>query len=214
MIYSNWTFSVTAVHSLLFLQTSQNMKSSVSWDITPCGPLKVKQCFGGICHLSLQGQRICQARNWHESRWFCLPPIFTLVSWLAYSLTQKMEATCSSATSVDLQWTTQSYIPEDRTLYNQDCENLNSYIHKICLKIYDKRLLRAGISGGLLWMWKQIFDSFSQGSDCGDYCFLWSHQFGRKVPMIEGKLLPPPSGSYPFLPNYMMSHPRWLQSSL
>jgi hypothetical protein len=158
MLYSIWTFSVTSVHSLLLLQTSQNMKSTVFWDITPCGPLKVKQYFGGPCHLNLQGQRICQARNQHESRWFCLPSIFMLVSWLAYSLIQKMEATCSSATSVDLQWATQSYIPEDRTLHNQGYENLNSCIHKICLKICDKHWLMAGISGGLLWMWKQISD--------------------------------------------------------
>jgi hypothetical protein len=25
--------------------------SSVFWDIMPCSPLKVNQCFGGICHL-------------------------------------------------------------------------------------------------------------------------------------------------------------------
>jgi hypothetical protein len=35
---------------------------------------------------------------------------------LAYYLTLKMEATCSSETSVDFQLTTQLYIPEDRTL--------------------------------------------------------------------------------------------------
>jgi hypothetical protein len=39
------------------------------------------------------------------------------VSCLAYSLTLKMEATCSSKTSVDFQQTAWHYIPEDRTLY-------------------------------------------------------------------------------------------------
>jgi hypothetical protein len=34
-------------------------------------------------------------------------------------------------TSVDFQWTTQPYIPEDRTLHNHCYENLKSYIIKI-----------------------------------------------------------------------------------
>jgi hypothetical protein len=33
-----------------------------------------------------------------------------------------------SETSVDTQWTTQRYIPEDGTLHNRCCENLKSYI--------------------------------------------------------------------------------------
>jgi hypothetical protein len=33
-------------------------QSSNFWDITPSSPLKVNQCFGGTCHLHLQGQRI------------------------------------------------------------------------------------------------------------------------------------------------------------
>jgi hypothetical protein len=43
----------------------------------------------------------------------CLPPAFTLVSCLAYSSTLKMEAICSFEMSVDFQWTTWRYIPED-----------------------------------------------------------------------------------------------------
>jgi hypothetical protein len=55
-----------------------------------------------------------------------LPPAFTLVSCLAYSILKK-EMICSSETSVNFQRTTQRYIPEDRTLRNQCCENLKSY---------------------------------------------------------------------------------------
>jgi hypothetical protein len=44
-----------------------------------------------------------------------LATYFTLVSRLAYSSTLKMEATCSSVTSVDFQRATRRYIPEDRT---------------------------------------------------------------------------------------------------
>jgi hypothetical protein len=48
----------------------------------------------------------------------CLPPAFVLVSCSAYSLTKKMEAICSSETSVDFQRATLCYIPEQRTLQN------------------------------------------------------------------------------------------------
>jgi hypothetical protein len=45
----------------------------------------------------------------------CLLPAFTPVSHSAYSLTLKMEAICSSKTSVDSQQTTWPYIPKDST---------------------------------------------------------------------------------------------------
>jgi hypothetical protein len=45
----------------------------------------------------------------------------------AYSSTLKMEEKCSSETSVDTQRTTRRYIPEDDTLHNHRCENLESY---------------------------------------------------------------------------------------
>jgi hypothetical protein len=41
---------------------------------------------------------------------------FMLVSCLAYSLTMKVEVTCSSETVIGVQWTAWHYIPEDRTL--------------------------------------------------------------------------------------------------
>jgi hypothetical protein len=44
---------------------------------------------------------------------------------LAYSSIQKMEALCSSETSIDLHWITRLYIPEDRR-HNHDRENLKS----------------------------------------------------------------------------------------
>jgi hypothetical protein len=51
---------------------------------------------------------------------------FMLVSCLAYSSIMKMEAKCSSETSVDFQRTTRRYITEDITLPNNRCENLKS----------------------------------------------------------------------------------------
>jgi hypothetical protein len=96
----NWLLVNLSVHVILVCEhhvgsevlTAVVMESSIFWDITPCSPLKVR------------------AR-------LCLPPAFTPVSCLAYSSTLKMEAKCSSETSVDFQRTTRSYIPEYRTLY-------------------------------------------------------------------------------------------------
>jgi hypothetical protein len=52
------------------------------------------------------------------SRWFLAELI---------SSTLKMEAICSSETSVDTQRTTRHYIPQDGTLHNHRCENIKSY---------------------------------------------------------------------------------------
>jgi hypothetical protein len=51
-----------------------------------------------------------------------------LVSCEAYSLTLKIEATCSSETSVYFQRTTWCYVLEDRTLHNHRYEDLKSYV--------------------------------------------------------------------------------------
>jgi hypothetical protein len=47
--------------------------------------------------------------------------------------TLKMEAICSSATSVKTRRTTRRHIPEDDTLHNHHCVNLNSYTKWQCL---------------------------------------------------------------------------------
>jgi hypothetical protein len=94
------------------------MQRTVFWDIMPCSLLKVNQRFGGIYRLQVAS----------------LPPAFTPVSCLAYFSTLKIQAICSSEMSVDFQWTTQHYIPEDSTVYNHCCENLES-ISKFNLKV-------------------------------------------------------------------------------
>jgi hypothetical protein len=80
-----------AIHVFEVL-TAVVMKSSIFLDIMPCSPLKVGRRFGGS------------------------PPAFTLLSCSVYSSTLKMEAICSSETSVDFQRNTQRYIPEDNAL--------------------------------------------------------------------------------------------------
>jgi hypothetical protein len=57
--------------------------------ITLCSPLKINRCFRITCCLHLQSQRISQTRKQHEAG---RKQSFMLVSFLAYSLTLKMEA--------------------------------------------------------------------------------------------------------------------------
>jgi hypothetical protein len=56
-----------------------------------------------------------------------LPPAYLLVFAEIISSTLKMEAICSSETSVATQQTTRRHIPEDDTLHNHRCGNLKSY---------------------------------------------------------------------------------------
>jgi hypothetical protein len=64
-----------------------------------------------------------------------------VVSRSPYFSTLKMEAACSSETSVDIQRTTRRYIPEDRTLLNHGCENLRSYKWKQKCKTVHRRIM-------------------------------------------------------------------------
>jgi predicted metal-binding protein len=56
------------------------------------------------------------------------PATCLLVGLLDFSSTLKMEALCSSETSVATQVATRRHIPEDDTLHNHRCKNLKSYI--------------------------------------------------------------------------------------
>jgi hypothetical protein len=65
------------------------VKSSIFWDITACGLLKINRGLTAIYHFHLQGQRINKANRWQEqpeleqsytyhllSRWFLAWLIF------------------------------------------------------------------------------------------------------------------------------------------
>jgi hypothetical protein len=86
--------------------TAVVMKSTIFWDMTSCRPLKVNWRFGGTYRLHLESG-ISRVGS---------PPAFPLVFCSAYS-PLKMEAICSSATSVDFQRARRRYIPEDRVLH-------------------------------------------------------------------------------------------------
>jgi hypothetical protein len=79
--------------------TAVVMKSPLFWDITPCSPLKVNRRFGEAC------RSVC----------YLLHAGFLV----------KVEATCSSETSVDIQRTIRRYIAEDRTLQIFTFERIN-----------------------------------------------------------------------------------------
>jgi hypothetical protein len=63
------------------------------------------------------------------------PPACLLILAEIISSTLKMEAICSSETSVATQQTTRRHIPEDDTLHNHRCENLKSYIYVMCFAV-------------------------------------------------------------------------------
>jgi hypothetical protein len=86
--------------------------SSVFWNIRPYSPLKVNQRFRGTFRLCLQDRIIRQAKN------ECEAGSKIMVSCLAYFSALKMEATCTSETSVNFQRTTRLCIPDGRTLHN------------------------------------------------------------------------------------------------
>jgi hypothetical protein len=88
------------------MDDTSKMLRVLSSDITPCSPLKVNGRLGGTCSLHLQGRRIGRTRNRREagsknsSACYLLHPCFLL------GLFFKLEATSSSETSADVQWTT------------------------------------------------------------------------------------------------------------
>jgi hypothetical protein len=112
LTYHSWSSPYVGFDVL----TAVVMKSTIFLDITPCSPLKVNRRFAGTYRLHLQGRGISRERNQHERRWQA-EPASTLISCSAYSSTLKMEAICSSETSVDFQQTTRRYFPKDSTLH-------------------------------------------------------------------------------------------------
>jgi hypothetical protein len=74
--------------------------------------------------------RIFRSKN--KLSTYCLPPVFILVSYLAYSSILKMEVIFSSETLVDSQRTKRLDILEDRTLHYH-CYNSNPIIHSYFL---------------------------------------------------------------------------------
>jgi hypothetical protein len=104
-------------HTRNIVEHTGHLKRTIFWDITACSPVRFNRRFGGTYRLHLQGWKISLARNRSEDEWQA-----------SYSSTLKMEAICSSETSLDTQRTTRRYIPEDGTLHNHRCENLKSYM--------------------------------------------------------------------------------------
>jgi hypothetical protein len=99
--------------------------------MTSSSPPRPKRRFGGTC-LHLQSRIISQERSQYESD---IKHFFTLDSCLAFTSTLKIQATCSSGTSVGFRPTTQRCIIEDRTLFSNRSQNVKSY-NKISFHIF------------------------------------------------------------------------------
>jgi hypothetical protein len=114
--------------------TRRSMKSTVFWDIAPYILLKVIRSFGETYLLQLGDRIISRA--------------FQQISCSDYTSTPKLEAICSSETSVDFQRTTRRYIPKYSTLHKHRCEKFNSYTRCLIFvrETWISSLLRNGMS--------------------------------------------------------------------
>jgi hypothetical protein len=110
------------------------------------GLLKYETDFCAVCWISnlevfeeyhLLGYDDLKSVEFQPTFWRNIsPPSICLLAGFAepISSTLKMEAICSSETSVETQRNTRRHIPEDDTLHNHRCENLKSYIGSIWLE--------------------------------------------------------------------------------
>jgi hypothetical protein len=62
-VQTNFPEHLSGTTSAVPSGNTSDLKSSIFWDTTPCGPLKVNRRFEVIGHLYFQDWRISQARN-------------------------------------------------------------------------------------------------------------------------------------------------------
>jgi hypothetical protein len=86
----------------------------------------------------------------------------TLVSCLTYSSIVKVEATCSSETSIDFQWPTRRYIPEDGTRHTSICFQSSIYVLGVwAVDLYE-------ICRPIISLWKVCVIAFSYRPICNE----------------------------------------------
>jgi hypothetical protein len=98
------------------------MRSAVFWVLTPCSSANIRRCFGGIYRFHLQVWTINQAR-YQEYADTLLVSSLLVIYCLAYYLTLKIEAICSSVTSTDFYRNIRRYNP-GRFLHSHSYQNL------------------------------------------------------------------------------------------
>jgi hypothetical protein len=79
-------------------------------------------------------------KSWYIYCSACHYSYFSLFSYLAYSSTLKIEATCFSETSVDFQHTRLLYLRADKIVHYYRCENLKFYIRRLNIVIFWRNL--------------------------------------------------------------------------
>jgi hypothetical protein len=128
------------------------LKSTIFWYITPCSPFRVNRRFVGTYHLHLHGRKINKQQTSVKAGSKQSPGYL------------KMEAICSTETSVDIQRTTRRYIPEDSTLYNHRCENLKSYILVLSSKVKCFHISERKIFGKVMVSVLETYEEISSTS--------------------------------------------------
>jgi hypothetical protein len=112
--HQHGVFNIWQSHEYIILHTTRD---SIFWDITLCSLLKVNRQFGGTCYLHLQGWRVSEARNKHETGSSTFNPDNEGDVFLR---------------KVCFPYTTWYYILDIRTLHSQCCKNLKTqycYVH-------------------------------------------------------------------------------------
>jgi hypothetical protein len=113
-------------------EVKQYLNGFFFWDIMSCQPRfrwkKWPPCSGS----KYKWRKKPAWNRWQVS---LLADWFTLISCLPYSSTLKIEAKCSSETSVDFKQATQPYIPEHRTPHNHCWEDIKCHLYGNCKRL-------------------------------------------------------------------------------
>jgi hypothetical protein len=112
MNYGQYNVNSTSTTLAFEIISAVDIKTSVFWDITPCCPVKVndvsEEHVTFIFRVEEEAKEETSMK--HSASYAC----FVLCSSFDHSFTLKVEAVCSSETSIDFHRTTRRYIPEDR----------------------------------------------------------------------------------------------------
>jgi hypothetical protein len=101
--------------------------SSIFLEIPSYRLVKVNQHFEGTYHLQLQGWTVSQARNQNEAG--SKQSLIHAGSLLSLLFEPDDEGGMFFWILVDFHWTTQQYIPGDRTLHGHSYKNLKSKMY-------------------------------------------------------------------------------------
>jgi hypothetical protein len=152
-------------HDTVVWVTTNLLKSSISWDVKQCSPLKVNWHFTGTCHLHLQGRKTRQTRNQHEAGskqsndMMCIPLdyfILCLLSPTGTTAVYLLPASCWFLVwLILLPWRWRWHIPPKRWLHGVISQKTEPFIATAVGTSSSANLLFI-ISFSLLHYWERI----------------------------------------------------------